>query len=90
MRNRQLGRFVLHERFFRDLSDFAGVSMFRDMIVLDVRRNFLCATVEYSALHPQFREVREGDVIPEYEAVFEFGKATPTWREKPLDRWTRT
>jgi hypothetical protein len=51
------------------------------MIVLDVRLDYLSEQREYFAIHPNFRPRKEGELIPEYRAIFKPGEVHPTWEE---------
>ena len=67
--------------FFVRMAPLEGVNVFRDMIVLDVEHDWRTGDRWYTAVHPHFRPKGEGEIIPEYQAVFSQGSATPTWVE---------
>ena len=80
MRDRRLGRFRVSAQFLDDARDGMGANLFRDIIPLDVQRDFESEITTYLAWHPSFEKVPEGQIIPEYEAIFSATSATPTWR----------
>lgn len=79
---RQIGRFVVRGKFFQRLEPGEGMNLFSEMLVLDVRRDWVSDTVEYFGVHPQFREISEREITPEYVAHFGPDSAFPIWREK--------
>ena len=79
---RQIGRFVVRGKFFKRLEPGDGMNLFSEMLVLDVRRDWVSDSVEYFGMHPQFREIAEGEIVPEYVAHFGPDSALPQWREK--------
>ncbi len=81
MSNR-IGLFKVNIRFFNGLRPRGGASLFHDMIVLDVQRDFLTNDRTYMAVHPAFRPVLPGEKYPEYIAIFfRDGTALPEWQE---------
>lgn len=85
MIQRNLGRFKVNRQMLHTMSDEAAATIFAGMVVLNVRQLWESDQVEYLARHPTFAVVPEGNFIPEYEAVFFQGEATPTW----LPWWAR-
>ena len=80
MRERRLGRFRVSTLFFHEAQNGMGANLFRDLIPLDIRRDFETDVITYIAWHPSFEPVPEGQIIPEYEAIFSNTSSTPTWR----------
>lgn len=81
MKARNIGRFVVGARFFDGLARGEGANLFHGLIVLDLQRNWVSGTGEYTALHEQFRDIAEGEMAPQYMATFRDGESTPTWVE---------
>ena len=75
------GSFEVHEKFFDGLETLQGVNLFNNMIVLDVRRDVLRQRLEYYAIHPGFRGISVGEIVPKYEAIFTVGEIYPKWVE---------
>lgn len=59
-----------------------GANLFIGMVPIDVQRDFLRDTTTYIAWHRDFAEIPNGQVIPEYEAVFDEGSVIPRWVAK--------
>lgn len=76
----KIGRFVVAEGFFDRLAAGEGVNLFHNMIVLDVRRDFMSRQVEYIAIHPDFHPLPEGCIVQTYTATFTSGSPYPTWK----------
>ena len=81
LKSRNLGRFKVGQRFFDGLDTGEGVNIFAGMIVLDVRRSWSEDSIEYLAIHPDFRIVPHGEILPMYEGTFTAGTALPVWHE---------
>lgn len=79
MRDRRLGRFKVSGIFMMDAQNGAGANLFRDMVVLETRREWTQDIIEYFAWHPTFDKVPEGGILPLYEATFNSISATPIW-----------
>lgn len=79
--NRRIGRFRVSPDFFVRLKPDEGVNLFHRMVVLRTQDHFLSRDREYLAIHPDFREVAEGELFPEYRAVFDTKSLYPTWVE---------
>lgn len=75
------GRFTVAHRFYDRLGPDEGVNLFHRMVVLDVKHSFMSHTAEYMAIHPDFRPVSEGEVIPEYVGQFTSDSPYPIWVE---------
>jgi hypothetical protein len=90
---RQIGRFVVHGNFFDRLYPDEGTNLFESMVVLDVKHDWHNNEREYLAVHPAFREVAVGELVPRYHAIFrhEHGATSlPEWQEvKPTKEYTR-
>jgi hypothetical protein len=78
----RVGRFKVSGVFFRRLAPDEGTNLFDRMVVLDVQRNFMTDEREYFCIHPDFRPRVEGEIAPEYTAIFEAGRVHPRWIEK--------
>lgn len=81
MKSRNIGRFKVAQVFFQGLRTGDGVNLFSGMIVLDVRHNWESDTVEYVAIHPDFRPVPECEMVPVYEGTFSDDSPFPKWHE---------
>lgn len=79
MRMRKVGRFMVHRRFFEALGDDVGVNLFHRMVVLRAHEHFPSDRIEYYAVHPDFEELAEGQIIPEYIATFYTNLIHPKW-----------
>lgn len=79
---RRLGRFTVADAFFENMAAGDGANLFAGMVVLETRYDWNWLHRVYIAVHEQFRDLPNGEVIPEYEAIFSAGSSTPTWREK--------
>jgi len=80
MKERRLGKFVVEDRLLREAADSGhGANMFSDMVPLDIQRDWISGRTTYLAWHPDFEEVPDGYITPEYEAIFESGEVKPRW-----------
>lgn len=80
MKMRKVGRFMVHRRFFEALADDVGVNLFHRMVVLRAREAFdSLDRIEYYAVHPDFEELPEGQIVPEYIATFYTNSIHPKW-----------
>jgi hypothetical protein len=77
----RIGRFRVAALFFVNMAPLQGVNVFKDMIVLDVTHDWATHDRWYTAVHPHFRPKAEGEIIPEYQAVFSPGSVYPFWME---------
>lgn len=88
---RQIGRFKVHQRFFDRLAPGEGTNLFDGMVVIDIKRDYLTGDAEYIAVHPQFREIAHGEIVPEYIGYFthEQGSTSlPNWVEVKQQEFT--
>lgn len=81
---RKLGRFTVAGYFFRDGNLCNGANLFKDMVILRVDHRLDSDDVEYLAAHPSFRMLPMGEMVPEYEAIFDNISIYPTWVEKSV------
>lgn len=79
MKTRKIGRFFLSENFFKDLVPGAGVSLFAGMVVLTAQQNPITGGTEYVAVHADFEELPEGNIVTEYHPIFSTTSAVPRW-----------
>lgn len=84
MRTRNVGRFRVDKLFFDGLKPCEGINLFHDMVVLRAEEDMCSFATIYVAIHPQFRPIAPGELVPEYEAIFTKDTAYPTWKE--IDR----
>lgn len=75
------GWFSVDFRFFDRLDVDEGVNLFHRMVVIDVQHKYFDNRVVYHAIHPGFRAVTPGEIIPEYRGVFSPNSIYPTWVE---------
>ena len=78
--SRKIGRFKVAGLFFRNLAADEGANLFHGMVILDVRHCW-GDEVEYFAMHPDFRLIATGEIVPEYRAIFDSISAVPQWEE---------
>ena len=76
-RNR-LGCFYIMARALETPDGLQG--LFYDMVVLRAEPQFNRDAVRYTAWHPSFAPLEEGNIVPEYVAEFRDGETVPTWR----------
>ena len=57
-----------------------GLNPMDRMIVLDIRTSWFGPWIEVCAYHPDFDEVKLGEITPEYEGIFVDGRRSPFWR----------
>lgn len=55
----------------------AGLNPCNRMIPLEVKVDFISRQAEIFGWHPEFDELHEPEVIPEYRAIFVDGRASP-------------
>lgn len=75
------GFFEVADKFFDGLETLQGINLFHNMIVLDVRRDFLRPCREYYVIHPDFRGISIGEIVPKYQGIFTDGEIYPKWVE---------
>jgi len=87
MSTNRVGKFKVSDLFFRrvEMIDgrMAGANLFDGMVVIQIERDFGTSQVTYYGMHPDFRELPEGEITPEYTAHFDAGKIAPKWTEVP-------
>jgi hypothetical protein len=83
--SRRLGRFKVTGAFFRNLQPGEGINLFHNMVVLRAEQDMTTDATNYVAMHPDFEEVPEGQVLPIYTASFAQGQIHPKWRVSPHD-----
>jgi hypothetical protein len=79
----KVGKFYVSRCFFRSLGDDEGTNLFHRMVVLRAHEDFCRNSTVYIAIHPDFRQIDQGEITPEYEAIFNSTSAYPKWRELP-------
>lgn len=66
--------------FIEDAMDHGyGTNLFKDMVILDVKRDFATMQVGYVARHQDFAPVAEGNEIPYYRAEFDLVSPYLKW-----------
>ena len=75
----RLGQFNVSGEFVHGLRSGEGANLMRDILVIDVRREFCTDTVSYLAYSDQFEETRHGEVPPIYIPVFSQDSPFPKW-----------
>jgi hypothetical protein len=83
---RRLGRFVVSEQFLRSIRDGetpveSARSLFKDVVILDVKRNFIDDTTEYFAWSEKFDEISQGEIVPLYSTIINEDE-TITWKRE--------
>lgn len=81
LKERRLGRFKVSLEFMTGATIGEGQNLFKDMIIFDVNRNMFSDKVEYLAYHPSFEMIEQGDIYPEYRAVFDKVSPYPKWEK---------
>lgn len=76
---KRLGRFTVSSQFFDNLQANEGLNLFHSMIVLRASENYECNAIDYIATHPDFKEVKDDERIPEYVAQFFPNSIYPKW-----------
>ena len=80
MTDRRIGKFTVEDRLLREAVDSGhGANLFVGMVPLDIQRDWISGRTVYLAWHPDFNDVPEGYITPEYEAVFDAGDIHPRW-----------
>lgn len=79
MNHKNLGRFYVTNVFFVDLRPGDGTNLFNGMVIFETTRNFMMMKTEYMAMHEDFDDVLEGDMVPEYLPVFDNVSPFPKW-----------
>lgn len=83
LKTTRVGRFHVSACFFDDLDVGEGTNLFDRMIVLEATPVDYGQKILYTAIHPAFDELSEGQIIPEYDAVFFDRLGLPEWRRRP-------
>lgn len=82
MKERRIGTFTVSDKLLHAAIDSGhGANLFAGSVPLDVRRDFIAQRTEFFVWNPAFRPITEGEVAPEYRAVFRDGETMPTWEE---------
>ena len=82
---KRLGCFHVSGKFFDNLDIDEGVNVFHRMVVLRASEDFRCFRVTYIAYHPDFDEVKEGEIVPLYYAEFSPDSVYPKWKKATPD-----
>lgn len=77
---KNIGRFYVSNVFFHDMRPGDGTNLFNGMVVIETTRDIMCLRTEYLAMHEDFDDVREGEIVPEYKPKFLTG---------PFPRWIK-
>jgi hypothetical protein len=75
--NRHIGRFQI-SAIWIDQEDRPNI--FDRCLVLHVEHDYARRVITYTAIHPSFDEVAEGQIAPMYEGIFSDGRRSPWWR----------
>lgn len=81
MKLRNIGMFRVSREFFEDVFPEQGSNLFHKMIVLEARVDWYRGYTLYTAIHPDFRKVSEGETIPNYKGIFSSDSSYPKWVE---------
>ena len=79
MNHKNIGRFYVSNVFFHDLRPGDGTNLFNGMVIFETNRNFASMRTEYMAMHVDFDDVREGEMVPFYKPVFDKIGPFPVW-----------
>lgn len=77
MRYKKIGCFYLPNDI--ELHPFSYEAVFSELIVLRAESDFCRNKIKYYAACEQFKEIKKGEIIPEYIARFEAGSLTVIW-----------
>ena len=75
--NRRIGRFEI-AGYWLGREEFPNI--LDGCLVLNVEHDYAREVVTYTAIHPAFRELKEGEAAPMYVGVFAYGRRSPWWR----------
>ena len=81
LKTRRIGRFKVDHHFYDTLDVEEGVNLFDRMVVLDVVHDHVSGVANYTAIHPSYRELPYGEIIPMYVPKFHLGCIAPEWIE---------
>lgn len=80
MKERRIGRVVVHARLLNEaINGGGGANLFKDAIPLDIQREWIADRITYLLWHPAFDCINEGEIAPEYTAIFSQTSPYPTW-----------
>lgn len=80
MNDRRIGRFRVAERLLREAVNTGhGQNLFAGIVPLDIERDWLSGTITYIAWHKDFAQIAEGQIAPEYVAIFTAESIEPRW-----------
>ena len=71
----------------RAIVDGSAAQLFSGAVPLDVQRDWMMQTSTFVLWHPAFDEIEEGEITPDYQAIFtvhEDGQITHTWQRLDL------
>lgn len=70
---RNIGKFKVSDMFLEvvDINNEIYKEFLSSFVVLHCEHNFATATFNYTAISKHFRELKDGEMIPEYHVTFE-------------------
>jgi len=71
MKSRRYGKVQVSQVFLRDAKKNLLNEIYRDARIFRAESLYYNDTIEYSMEHPNFDEIREGEVIPSYDLILE-------------------
>lgn len=66
---RKLGKFSASREVLIDYTQMKLGAVFRDLVVLETHMSFVDDHITYTAAHPDFRPLADGEVIPTYRCL---------------------
>ena len=67
---KRAGKFKIHIGLIRGENNHKLLRLFANTIIIRAEHKYFDGFIEYEALSPLFRQIEEGEVIPEYEITF--------------------
>ena len=64
---KRVGKFKIHIGLIRGENNHKLLRLFANTVIIRAEHNYLAGCIEYEALSPLFRQIEEGEVVPEYE-----------------------
>ena len=75
---RKIGR-VRISRLFVESAFAEGLNPFDRAVVFHVDYNYPRDEFQYEMAHPDFKELAEGEIMPDYTGTFVDGRRSPSW-----------
>ena len=79
---KRLGLFKVSGNIHREFYSGGYLNLFHKLIIIGAEKNYMVDEITYCAQSELFDLISEGQIIPEYEAIFTSESIYPTWRLK--------